>query len=228
LEKVKNGQHKTIVKIPNKWMLASGPLTIILIEFLNRDIFLTHHPDNLHIGISLAIEWAVLALLLLFWIPRVELKQINSLGFGRLTWKYLVWGVLVYIVYLLISYGASAVLNSMELSDLRSLQPMLKEYSYPTLVGLFLTGTFFEEIIYRGYIIERFTLLTGKSWIGGLISWATFTFVHIQFFGLGPTLEVGILSIGLVLLYVRTRSLWPSIITHGINDVFAFLISPLL
>ncbi|PUA33820.1 MAG: hypothetical protein B9J98_02470 [Candidatus Terraquivivens tikiterensis] len=30
--------------------------------------------------------------------------------------------------------------------------------------------------------------------MAGLASWIAFTFVHLKFFGLGPTLDVGILS----------------------------------
>jgi membrane protease YdiL (CAAX protease family) len=71
---------------------------------------------------------------------------------------------------------------------------MIQEHGFPVLFGLFLTGAFLEEIFYRGYIIERLTMLTGKNWLAGLVSWITFTFVHIKFFGLGPTLDVGVLS----------------------------------
>jgi membrane protease YdiL (CAAX protease family) len=71
-------------------------------------------------------------------------------------------------------------------------------------------------------------MLTGKNWLAGLVSWITFTFVHIKFFGLGPTLDVGVLSAGLAILYLKEQSIWPCIVVHGINDAFAFLIAPLI
>ncbi len=40
------------------------------------------------------------------------------------------------------------VLQSMGLKPIRSLQPMIKEYHPLTLIGLFLTGTFLEEIFF--------------------------------------------------------------------------------
>jgi membrane protease YdiL (CAAX protease family) len=88
-------------------------------------------------------------------------------------------------------------------------------------------GTFVEEIFYRGYLIERVTELTGRRWVAGIISWLTFTLVHIRFFGLWPTLEVAVIAVVLVLLYTKTKSIWPAIILHGINDAFGFLIGPL-
>jgi membrane protease YdiL (CAAX protease family) len=70
-------------------------------------------------------------------------------------------------------------------------------------------------------------VITGKRWLAGLISWLTFTLVHLRFFGIGPTLEVTIIAAVLVIIYIRTRTIWPSIIVHGINDIFGFLIGPL-
>jgi membrane protease YdiL (CAAX protease family) len=105
---------------------------------------------------------------------------------------------------------------------------MIKGYSFPVLFSLFLTGTFLEEIFYRGYLIERVTTLTEKSWLAGITSWVAFTLVHLKFFGLGPTLEVGVLSAGLVIVYLRERSIWPCIVVHGINSAFSFIIAPLL
>ena len=43
-----------------------------------------------------------------------------------------------------------------------------------------------------------------------------------EVFGLGPTLNVGVLSAGFVFLYLRERSIWPCIIVRGINNVIGF------
>jgi membrane protease YdiL (CAAX protease family) len=114
----------------------------------------------------------------------------------------------------------------MGLQSLRDLSPTLKDYGFPLLFGLFLTGTFVEEILYRGYIIERVTELTGRKWLAATISWLTFTLVHIRFFGLGPMLEIAVIAVILVMLYTRAKSIWPAIIVHGISDVIGFLIGP--
>jgi len=105
---------------------------------------------------------------------------------------------------------------------------MIKEYHPLTLIGLFLTGTFLEEVFYRGYLIERLISLTRKRWLAAIISWLAFTLVHLKFFGLGPTIDISILSAAFVLLYLKERSIWPCVVLHGINDVFGFLIFPLL
>ncbi|MHC4389433.1 MAG: lysostaphin resistance A-like protein, partial [Planctomycetota bacterium] len=114
------------------------------------------------------------------------------------------------------------------LEPIRSLQPVLKTYSFFTLFGLFLTGTILEEIFYRGYLIERLGVLTGRRWLAGLVSWIAFTLVHLKFFGLGPTIDVSILSAALVLLYLKEKSIWPCIVAHGINNVLSYLVLPVL
>lgn len=158
----------------------------------------------------------------------MENGGLESVGFRKFKRRYLWVGIVTYLVLLLCWAVSGMALNALGLEGLRSLQPRIQEHGYPILFGLFLTGTFLEEIFYRGYLIERLTLLTGRKWFAGLVSWITFTFVHIKFFGLGPTLDVGVLSAGLVILYLKERSIWPCILVHGINDAFGFIIAPLL
>jgi len=215
-------------KLPEKWRYTIGLAIILTSEFMVRDVFLPKPASDIHIRIAVLIEWLILLVLLTLWIPKIEGNKLGSIGFGKFKRRYLWMGILTYLILMAAWIGSGFALKAIGLEGLRSLQPMIKEYSFPTLFGLFLTGTFLEEIFYRGYIIERLTSLIGKRWIAGVISWAAFTFVHLNFFGLGPTLDVGVLSAGLVILYLRERSIWPCIVVHGINGVFSWLIAPLV
>jgi len=215
-------------KLSKRWIYAIGLVIVFASEFMLRDVFLPEHARDIHIGMAVLVEWAILFVLLAFWIPKIEGNTLASIGFGKFRWRYLWVGLLTYLILLIVWIGSSFALEAVGLKGLRSLQPMIREYSFLTRFILFFTGTFLEEMLYRGYAIERLTSITGKKWLAGLISWAAFTFVHLKFFGLGPTLDVGVLSAGLVILYVRERSIWPCIVVHGINGVYGFLIGPLL
>jgi len=215
-------------KLSKKWTYAIGLIIVFASDFILRDILLPEHARDIHIAMAVLVEWAILLVLLTFWIPKIEGNKLASIGFGKFKWRYLWAGLLVYFILLIVWIGNSIALEAIGLKGLRSLQPMIREYSFLTRLILFFTGTFLEEIFYRGYAIERLTSLTGKKWLSGLISWAAFTFVHLKFFGLGPTLDVGILSAGLAILYLRERSIWPCIVVHGINGAYGFLIGPLL
>jgi uncharacterized protein len=210
-----------------RWAAIIGLVVILASEYILRNAFISKGASSFQISIAIAVEWIFALLLLFYWIPRVEHRDMRSIGFGKFRPRYIWISLVAYISYFLVVAGVEFGLKSIGLQGLRDLSPTLKGYGFPLLFELFLTGTFVEEIFYRGYIIERVTELTGRRWVAGAVSWLTFTLVHIRFFGLGPTLEVAVIAAILVILYTRTKSIWPSIIVHGINDVFGFLIGPL-
>ena len=211
-----------------KWSSWVGILVVLGSEFLIRNIFLPKHANEIHVRNAIIIEWLILFLLLIFWIPRVEKKTLESIGFGKFKWRHLWMGLLVFFLATVALIISGIVLEANGLEPIRSLQPVLKTYSFFTLFGLFLTGTILEEIFYRGYLIERLGDLWGRRWLAGLVSWIAFTFVHLKFFGLGPTIDVSILSAALVLLYLKERSIWPCIVAHGINNALSYLVFPIL
>jgi len=228
MEKSSQNEIRITKKLSEKWAYVIGLVVILGSEFILRDVFLPEHAKNIHIGMAVLAEWLILLILLSFWIPKIEGNKLGSIGFGKFKWRYLWIGILTYFILIVVWTANSFTLKAIGLEGVRSLQPMIKEYTPLILFSLFLTGTFLEEVFYRGYLIERLTSLTGRRWLGAIVSWLAFTFVHLKFFGLGPTLDVGILSAGLVILYLKERSIWPCIIVHGINDAFGFLIFPLL
>jgi membrane protease YdiL (CAAX protease family) len=210
-----------------KWSSWIGILIVLGSEFFVRNILLPVPASEKHIQIALLIEWLVLFFLLILWIPIVEKKSLQSIGFGKFRWRYLWLGILTYIIVTFTMILSGILLEVNGLQPIRSLQVVLQTYRFATLFGLFLTGTILEEIFYRGYLIERLGDLLGRRWLAGLVSWLAFTLVHFKFFGIGPTIDVSILSAALVLLYLKEKSIWPCIVMHGINNMLSYLIFPL-
>jgi membrane protease YdiL (CAAX protease family) len=215
-------------RLSKKWIFAVGLIIVFGVEFVLRDFLLPANASDISVGLALVGEWMTLAFLVFLWIPKVEKKNIESIGLGKFKRRHLGWGVLVYVLVLVASSISGFVLQSVGLPSLRSLQPLIEGYGFATLFGLFLTGTFLEEVFYRGYLIERITILTRHRWAAAFVSWLLFTLVHLKFFGLGPTIDTSVISAALVLLYMKEKSIWPCIVVHGINDALAFLIFPLL
>jgi len=228
VEKSSQSEVKTSKELSKKWAYVVGLIIVLGSEFLLRDVFLPDNPRDVDIAVAVLVEWVILLILLAFWLPKIEDNKLGSIGFGKFKWRYLWMGILTYFFLMIAWFGSGFALKGIGLGGLKSLQPMIKGYSPLVLFSLFLTGTFLEEIFYRGYLIERLTSLTGRRWLAAVVSWLAFTFVHLKFFGLGPTLDVSILSAALVLLYLKERSIWLCIVVHGINDIFGFLIFPLL
>jgi membrane protease YdiL (CAAX protease family) len=215
-------------RLSKKSIFTVGLIIVFGVEFVLRDFLLPANASDISVGLALVGEWVTLAFLVFLWVPKVEKKNWKSFGFGRFKLRHLKWGVLVYLLVIVASSISSYLLGYVGLPSLRSLQPMLEGYGLITLFGLFLTGTFLEEVFYRGYLIERMTILTKHRWIAGVSSWLLFTLVHLKFFGLGATIDASVISAALVLLYLKEKSIWPCIVLHGINDVLAFIIFPLL
>ncbi len=72
-----------------------------------------------------------------------------------------------------------------------------------------------EELVFRGILLQRWSVKWGLPW-GIAASSALFGLLHFN----NP---LGLMLFGLVmgLLYVRTQSLWVSIICHGLNNLGA-------
>ncbi len=228
MEKSSQNEIKTSKKLSEKWAYVIGLVIVLGSEFILRDVFLPEPARNIHIEMAVLVEWVILLVLLGFWIPKIEGNKLGSIGFGKFKWRYLWMSILTYLILMIVWTGSGFALKAIGLEGLRSLQPMIREYNPLILCSLFFTGTFLEEVFYRGYLIERLTSLTERRWLGAVTSWLAFTFVHLKFFGLGPTIDVSILSAALVLLYLKEGSIWPCIVVHGVNDAFGFLIFPLL
>lgn len=211
-----------------KWSSWIGIFIILGSELLIRNVLLPEHANEIHVRYAMVIEWLILFFLLLVWIPIVEKKSLKSIGFGKFKWRHLWMGFFGFVLATFALIISGLILEANGLEPIRSLQAVLKTYDFLTLLGLFLTGTILEEIFYRGYLIERLGDLLGRRWLAGLVSWIAFTLVHLKFFGLGPTIDVSILSAALVLLYLKERSIWPCMVTHGINNALSYLIFPLL
>jgi membrane protease YdiL (CAAX protease family) len=211
-----------------KWAAVVGLVAILGSEYVLRDAFISRGASGFQIGMAIAVEWLVALVLVSYWIPKVEGRKLGSIGFRKFPLKYIWISILAYVVDILIAAGVESGLRTMGLQTLRELSPTLKTYGFPLLFGLFLTGTFVEEVFYRGYLIERVTELVGRRWVAGILSWLTFTLVHLRFFGLGPTIEVSVFAAIVVILYSKVKSIWPGIIVHGISDAFGFLIGPFM
>jgi len=205
-----------------------GVFVILGSEFLIRNVFLPEHANEVHIRNAIIIEWVILILLLIVWIPRVEKETLESISFGKFKWRHLWMGILAFVLATVALIVSGMALEANGLEPIRSLQPVLKTYSFATLFGLFLTGTILEETFYRGYLIERLSKLLGNRWLAGIVSWIAFTLVHFKYFGTGPTIDVSVLSAALVLLYLKEKSVWPCMVAHGINNILSYIVFPIL
>lgn len=81
-----------------------------------------------------------------------------------------------------------------------------------------------EEILFRGYPIERLEELTASRALAGFVSWAAFTIAHLGAWGWPQLMAAGFGGAILTVLYLWRRNLWLNMIAHWIADGTGFLL----
>ena len=89
-------------------------------------------------------------------------------------------------------------------------------------------AAFTEEILFRGYGIERLGQWTGSLWIAGVVTLVFFTTAHLAGWGPAVLLNAGWGGLVLTLFYLWRRNLWANILAHWLVDAVGFLLIPAL
>jgi len=84
-----------------------------------------------------------------------------------------------------------------------------------------------EDTIFRGYVLEMFNEQFKKQ-TAIIISSLIFAAIHFQFFGPGLTIYMFFWSILTGYLYVKFNSIYPSLLFHALNNVWAYILAPLI
>ena len=96
----------------------------------------------------------------------------------------------------------------------------------PALIALIITTAVTEEILFRGYPVERLGRLTGSIWLGAALSLGLFVLPHLSFFGPQWLLYQGAAVVMAYVLYVWRRNLFACMLMHFLGN--AMLLIPAL
>lgn len=80
-----------------------------------------------------------------------------------------------------------------------------------------------EEILFRGYPIERLLELTKSRTIAAVLPWAAFTYAHLGGWGWAQLIVAGYGGVLLTILYFWRRNLWANMLAHWVADGAGFL-----
>ena len=95
-------------------------------------------------------------------------------------------------------------------------------------VAAWFTAAFFEELLWRGYLMNRLVNLQGKktklAWVIALVGSAIIFGLGHTYQGLGGVIKIATFGLlfGAAFLTVR-RNLWPVIIAHALLDTIGFV-----
>jgi membrane protease YdiL (CAAX protease family) len=139
-------------------------------------------------------------------------------------------GIAYQIVGLYVVEPAIARLTQAGLPDLSAFRPLIgNEARLAVWLALSWTmAAFMEELVFRGWLLQRVAELGGFSrgaWLGGaIVSSALFGAVHL-YQGLSGVLATGLTAVVFAAFYLFTgRNLWGCIVAHGTLDTTGFVL----
>lgn len=141
---------------------------------------------------------------------RLGMSVLVGLGYTVLLFALLL-GILTIYQQLGISYGEGTSISK----------------SLPVAALIVVRAGISEEVLYRGYALERVALLTGSKWIASIVAVAAFALFHFSQ-GMPGIFIAGAMGTALTVLYWWKRSLLPLIIAHFMVDFVPNVLGPLL
>jgi membrane protease YdiL (CAAX protease family) len=171
---------------------------------------------------GLAIHWITFALLLIIVI-RWERQPVQSIGWRSPRWSTLLFGIVAGVAIAVLSGVASQLLGLK--SDTHFLA-FLQSLPVVERVSLAITAGVFEEMLYRGYGIERLSQYLGGKWVAAALTLILFTLAHAPAFGAAQLAPVMIVSALVTLLYLWRRDLLLNMVAHSTIDAIGLLVIP--
>lgn len=164
----------------------------------------------------LQIEWAViLSVLVLVVVSCVERLPFSSIGIRRLSLTDAILAVAFYILgwraYLLLGPLVGRLGLSFIPIRVQDSPPLLEWTSV-------IAASISEELVFRGYLIERVATLSGKVSIGAIFSCLLFAIWHFPLWGPRNVVLAGAWGVVIAVQYVWRRNLPASILTHLLTD----------
>lgn len=198
-------------------------LVVPFLTYVAERAFFGAEQSSARVSSGLVLHWinlAALVALVLWW----ERRPLGSIGLRMIRWWTIPAGLLA---------GISIMVLSGSLVSVFRLRPDTQFVSYlqsmPLLIRVLLviTAGMFEEVLYRGYSLERLTTIWGSKWIAGIATVAVFTLAHLPAVGISHLMPIGIVSVFVTLLYLWRRDLILNMIAHGTVDGVALLVVPI-
>lgn len=167
----------------------------------------------------------IATILVLAYVLFVEHRRLSSIGFRRPRILDALLGVLAGV---LIVVGASVTfavvlpalhlkMNTAEMGKLLG-TPLWYRFILVTRAAVN------EEILFRGYPIERCLEFTRAKWLAAVLPWAAFVYAHLSGWGAAQLIFVGYAGAVLAGLYLWRRNLWANMLAHWIGDGAGFLL----
>jgi uncharacterized protein len=184
-----------------EWFLGLSPLQ-------SRDLF-----------------WWPLLVVTLLYVLLIEKRPLSTIGLRKpeLATLVLVAGATALILFA-VDPLISFIVTALHLNDNATPNQMIDATPYWYRVLLVTRAAFAEEVVFRGYLIERIEELSGSRILAGVISLAAFVLAHLAYWGWVPLVGVSLIGLVLTVLYQWRRDLCANIAVHWLVDAAQLLV----
>jgi membrane protease YdiL (CAAX protease family) len=198
--------------------LVGPPLFVIVPDAIFGPV------PSLAIQIVLQALYCGLAALVVWIVIRYERLPLQSIGLRRPGWSTLLWALVLYGVLAVLPLITAPLTSRAGSEGVEEGIRRLIQVPLWFRIVLGATGGFVEELLYRGYAIERLGILTGRLWLAGALSAIAFAVAHVPAWGLGFSLAAD-LPFGMVmtLFYLWRRDVIANALAHSTTLVIAML-----
>jgi membrane protease YdiL (CAAX protease family) len=163
------------------------------------------------------IWWAAVAFVL-DYVRAVERQPLATIGFRWPSARDLAIGIAAGVAILVALGALSAVVPP----DHTALAQLVATPLWWQIASV-IRAAVGEEVLFRGYALERLATVTRRPRLAALVSWAVFTVEHVGYWGWGHLVIAGLGGALLTGLYLWRRNLWVAILAHAIVDGAALL-----
>jgi uncharacterized protein len=167
-----------------------------------------------------AVLWIVLCL---------ERRSLASIGLQPFRWPTLAWGLALAAFFMvLFAPAAYWLLEQLHLGGFE--EGLARSSALPrwSMAVAVLVGSIAEEVLYRGYAVNRLAEIIGRYSVAGTISVLVFGLAHVPMWGWGPALTTFVSGAILTLFFIWRRDLTANVIAHFVTDFAGIVIVPLL
>lgn len=174
------------------------------------------------------LVWIGFGIAILLWVIGAERLPLASIGLKRPTAGTLGWGLalaLALIASFMVCYALVLPMLGMK-PDYAGASRILANPLWLQLL-IFAAAGFVEEIIYRGYLIERVEWLSGSKWVAFALSVIAFTVTHMSSWAVSQLIVVAVGAVIMGLAYLWKRDLIMVMIAHGLADATGFALAAL-
>jgi len=169
---------------------------------------------------AIALKWVLVAAIVVI-VLGFEGAPLSSIGVARPRLGDVGWTVAVAALGVGVFVATGPLVSALGL-------PVREGIPTPSLaigIASAVTAGVTEEVLFRGYPIERLIDAGSSPLVAGGLTWAAFTIAHAPSYPAGNLVQIGLVALLFTAVYVRTRSLVPVVAGHVLVDLVGVLAS---